>query len=196
MNTYERARRLTAWTWAAQTLGVTATADRLEGLVDVTAGVAANNLRPALEAVIKTEVRGFLPSPGAVIAASNRIADRKRSNEPRMAGMELSAGAHDRLSEELNPQAWSTDVWRAFSQRLALDPGFKSRAVQANVRRHEWAAEQVENEIGGRKVAGEFRRRLRRQYNLEAFGHFPRPDPLAGGWKPSREVPIEESFSI
>lgn len=181
MNDQELQARLTAWAWAAQTLGVEASVDRIRGLVEVTSKVRIENLKPALEAVIKSEPEGFLPSPGAVIAAANRIAEREvlhRLGTPR----EMSSAEHRAWMRENNPDGWDKDTWTAFLYRMASDRGFQDRAKQANEHRHAWAAQEFTREIAGRSVSHVFRVELRRRLNNEAFDVYPRPNPFDDGW--------------
>ena len=78
MTRHERAQRIAAWIWAAETLGVELTPERADGLVDVTARVRLDTLKPALQSCQQTETSGFLPAPGVVIAAANRISGQIR----------------------------------------------------------------------------------------------------------------------
>lgn len=179
MNDPERAQRISAWTWAAQVLGVAVTPERIDGLVDVTTRVRCENLRPALEVVIQTEPQGFLPSPGAVIAAANRIADRKHSNTPRLGfGRDLSPEAHRTWMAENNPENWTTEMWREHMNLMRSDGRYKHQHEQLVHRRHEWAVEQILIAIADRPVSMGFRIRMRRDYNRDARVEFPGPDPL------------------
>jgi hypothetical protein len=177
---YEQALRLTAWNWAAETLGVEATTERLAGLVEVTARVSTENLRPALEVVIQTEPRGFLPSPGAVIAAANRIADRKRGAAPRLPPSEPE-GSHARWMDEMNPERWTSEQWRAHKDLMDSGGLYAQRCHALNARRHEWAIEQLNSDLGHRPVAHGMRIQMRREFNREARLVFPSPDPLEVG---------------
>jgi len=78
MDPNEYAQRVAAWTWAAMTLGQELDPDRAEGLVEMTKGVRIENLRPALIQVMQSNPSDFLPSPGLVIQAANRIAGERR----------------------------------------------------------------------------------------------------------------------
>lgn len=182
MNDPERAQRISAWTWAAQVLGVAVTPERIDGLVDVTTRVRCENLRPALEVVIQTEPQGFLPSPGAVIAAANRIADRKHSNTTRIGfGRDLSPEAHRTWMAENNPENWTTEMWRAHKTLMEAKGTYAQQWYKLNHERHEWAIEQVLIDIGNRPVSMGFRIRMRRDYNRDARVEFPGPDPLTWG---------------
>lgn len=189
MNQTEMQARIIAWTWAATTLGVEVSPDRIKGLVEVTKGVPLDRLKPALEAVIKTEPAGFLPSPGAVIEAAKRHAEREHANQPRAlsAGREMSRDDHRKWMREANPEGWDTPTWEAFVERLASDPVYRKRVHDARDERHKWAADQVAQEIQGRRVSTGFLVNLRRQLNNEAFAHFPRPHPLDDGWVRSKD---------
>lgn len=189
MTEEERGKRIAAWGWAAVTLGVEAGADRLRGLVEVTESVPIGRLKQALEAVIKTEPAGFLPSPGAVIEAAKRLAEREHGDQHRSlaAGREMSHADHLRWMAEANPEDWDKATWAAFVERNAIDARFAER-VRDNVRqRHEWAEAEVNREIGRRDTSAAFRLRLRRQLNVEAIDRFPRPHPLGDGWLPSKD---------
>ncbi len=182
MSDFEEAKRLTAWTWAAETLGVEASAERLAGLVEVTHRIRVENLRPALEVVIQTEPRGFLPSPGAVISAANRIADRKRSDTPRIeSGRDMSHEAHRKLMEELNPQGWTDEQSRAHARLINARGTYAQKIDALNDERHEWAAEQVLKDIAARPVSHGLRIKMRREYNTIARVRFAGPDPLEWG---------------
>lgn len=78
MTKHERAQRIAAWTWAAETLDIEVLTPRMNGLIQTTARVRVENLQPALQAALESDSRGFLPAPGAVIDAANRIAGVKR----------------------------------------------------------------------------------------------------------------------
>lgn len=175
MSDYEQAQRISAWTWAAQTLGVNVTQERIAGLVGVTRRVRLDNLRPALERVIQSEPQGFLPSPGAVIAAANRIAERKLQ---RIGPGEMSAESHRRWMDDHNPERWTTEQHREHKRRIESEPGYKARVYARDEQRHAWAAEQVAAEIGSRPVSHAMRIQMRREYNREARFKFPAPDPL------------------
>lgn len=73
----ERAQRITAWTWAAETLGIEITPERLRGLVDVTRSVRLPDLQPAIREAMATEERGFMPAPGLVIKIAKRLAAKR-----------------------------------------------------------------------------------------------------------------------
>lgn len=186
MNADERAKRIAAWGWAAVTLGVEAGADRIMGLVEVTSSVRLESLKSAIEAVIKSEPAGFLPSPGAVIEAAKRLAERDAMNRTRLPRGEMSPEEAHRWWSEINPHGWDTSTWRAFGERIATDPLYAKRVKRALEQRHEWAANEAVREIGGRSVSHEYRVRLRRQLNAEALDHFPRPHPTQDGWVPSK----------
>lgn len=185
MTPKERAERITCWNWAAKTLGVAAGADRILGLVDVTAGVKLESLKPALELVIKSEPQGFLPSPGAVIAASKRLAERSASDRPKALnqGREMGPEEHRRWMADNNPGGWSDETWRAFIVRLKLDRAYAARVDRARTERHAWAAAECDRQADKRRTSAGFRIELRRQLNIEALDRFPRPDPFADGWK-------------
>lgn len=185
MNQTEAKRRLAAWSWAATTMGVEASPERLRGLVEVTKSVRVESLKPALEAVIKAEPSGFLPSPGAVIEASKRLAERSAMNRPRLPRGEMSPEEAHRWWSEINPQGWDVDTWRAFGERMATDPLYAKHVKRAMERRHQWVADEIVREIGSRTVTYAFRIRLRRELNAEALDHFPRPHPTQDGWVPS-----------
>ena len=127
MNDLEAAQRLTAWTWAAETLGIEASQERLAGLVEVTRGVGLENLRPALESVIQTEPRGFLPSPGAVIAAANRIAGIRRDKS--MAELQASRREHARLAAVASPA--NPEQVQEIRERIAFLAGQSSKHKSA-----------------------------------------------------------------
>lgn len=188
MNLEELKIRTTAWTWAAMTLGVEASPERIRGLVEVTKGVALNRLKPALEAVIKTEPAGFLPSPGAVIEAAKRQAEREHADQPRVlsAGREMSKEDHRKWMAEANPEGWDDETWKAFVERMATDLRYRELVHQARDRRHEWAEAEVTRVLGRRRTDQGYRIKLRKQLNVEAFDHFPRPHPLADGWVQSK----------
>ena len=180
MKSEERAIRISAWTWTAQTLGITATPERIDGLVDVTRCVRVENLRPALERLMQSEPQGYLPSPGAVIAAANRIADRKHSATPRIgSGHELSHDEHERLMAELNPQGWSLDQHRAHMKQMHAKVAYAQAFWIIIKRRHVWASQQGIEETRGRSVSIGYRTRLRRRLNTDAVIRFPSADPLA-----------------
>lgn len=182
----ELQQRLVAWTWAAQTLGVEISITRLRGLVEVTGSVRIASLKPALEACIKSEPNGFLPSPGAVIAMARTLAERSaqhRINAPR----EMGSDERKRWAQDANPEGWDTETWKAFSERMATDAGYERRVKQALAQRHAWAADEMVREIGQRDASHEFRLNLRRQLNREAFDVYPRPHPTADGWVPSAQ---------
>jgi hypothetical protein len=122
MNDLETAQRLTAWTWAAETLGIEASQERLAGLVQVTRGVSHENLKSALEVVIQTEPRGFLPAPGAVIAAANRIAGIRRDKA--MAELQASRREHARIAAVVAPA--SPEQVQEIRDRIALLAGSSS----------------------------------------------------------------------
>lgn len=187
MNQTEMQARIIAWTWAATTLGVEVSPDRIKGLVEVTKDVKLDRLKPALEAVIKTEPAGFLPSPGAVIEAAKRHSEREHADQPRAlsAGREMSKEDHRRWMAEANPECWDDETWRAFTERMSMDPLFRSRAHDARDRRNEWAETELFRMIGGRRTDQGYRIKLRKQLNNEAFDHFPRPHPLEDGWVPA-----------
>lgn len=187
MDTEERAKRIAAWGWAAVTLGVEAGADRIMGLVEVTSSVRLESLKPALEAVIKSEPAGFLPSPGAVIEAAKRLAERDAMDNPRLPRGEMSREESNRWWAEANPEGWGDETWRAFIERNATDRLYAERVRRALDERHRWAADQAVREIGRRSVSHEYRIRLRRRLNVEALDHFPRPHPTADGWVPSKD---------
>lgn len=188
MNQDEKAARIAAWGWAASILGVEAGPDRILGLVEVTSGVKLDRLKPALEAVIKTEPQGFLPSPGAVIAAATRLAERDHSGQERFlsAGRELGRDDHRKWMREHNPEDWDTATWQAFVERMGTDALYEKRVKHALAQRHAWAADQVLKEIGGRRVDAGYRIDCRRWFNAQALDHFPRPHPTADGWVPSK----------
>lgn len=188
MNQTELKLRMTAWAWAATTLGVEVSPDRIKGLVEVTRSVPVSRIKTALERVIETEPQGFMPSPGAVIAAARQLAERDYASETRSlsAGREMSKADHDRWMAENNPEGWDNETWGAFVERISTDARFESRVRENFRKRHEWAEEQVRREIGSRKVDAGFRIDLRRRMNIEAIDQFPRPNPLEDGWVPSR----------
>lgn len=189
MNPEEQAKRIAAWGWAAVTLGVETSPDRIMGLVEVTESVPLARLKPALEAVIKSEPAGFLPSPGAVIEAAKRHTEREYADQPRAlsAGREMSKEDHRRWMAKNNPEGWDDRTWRAFTERIATDPMFERRVWEAFKNRQDWSEEQARAEIRGRRVDTGFRLRLRRRLNLEAFDVYPRPNPLEDGWLPAAE---------
>lgn len=77
MTKHEFAKRIAAWAWAAETLGIETTRERLRGLVDVTRSVLLADLQPAIRDAMAAEERGFLPAPGLVIQmAKKRAAQR------------------------------------------------------------------------------------------------------------------------
>jgi hypothetical protein len=156
---------------------VEASSERIDGLVEVTSGVGVENLKPALEVVIKTEPRGFLPSPGAVIAAANRIADRKRSNAPRVNPGDPQ-GFQEKWMAEHNPERWTTEMWRAFKVLMNAGGTYAQRVSQLSDERHAWAEEQTRTEISGKPVSIKYRLKLRKEYNRESRVRFPNPDPL------------------
>lgn len=180
MTPKERAERIAHWGWAAVTLGVEALPDRIMGLVDTTAEIPIERLRAALELAIKAEVKGYLPSPGAVMAAWKSLA----THQPRQrtAPRELTPEQRAKLDRELNPQGWNDDQKRAFLWRMSNDPGYAERVKISFAQRHAWAAAEYDRLVDNRRTAAGFKIDLRRQLNLEAFDHFPRPDPLADGW--------------
>lgn len=94
---------------------------------------------------------------------------------------------HESWMEEKNPDGWDDRKWKAYTERLSIDPGFRARAEDVLRRRHEWIEEQMKAEIGKRKVSAQFRIRLRRQLSIEAEQQVKRLDPLADGWLPSKD---------
>lgn len=74
----EQARRLEAWTWAAESLGIEATPERLAGMAELTDCVPVENLRDAIKAAIRVNPSSFLPSVQSVIASSRRISSDRR----------------------------------------------------------------------------------------------------------------------
>lgn len=77
MTRREFAQRIAAWAWAAETLGIEVTRERLRGLVDVTRSVLLPDLQPSIADAIATEERGFMPAPGLVMRiAKKRAAQR------------------------------------------------------------------------------------------------------------------------
>jgi hypothetical protein len=177
MNEYEQAHRIAAWTWAAETLGVEVSRERFANLADVTSEVSLENLKLALEVVIKTEPRGFLPSPGAVISASNGIAGRKKSQR-----FTLSAGESDEIHQrwlaECNAENWSTEMWQAYVTLMNRHGAYYERMQPIIRDRHAWAADQVDQSIGGRKVSMALRIKMRREFNQDARVRFPAPNPI------------------
>lgn len=189
MTANERAARIAAWAWAASLLGVEAGPDRIMGLVEVTSSVPLPRLKPALERVIKSEPQGFMPSPGAVIAAASRLAELEHAGQPRAlsAGREMGREGHRRWMGENNPEGWDDATWKAFIERMSTDPRYEKQVKKARDERNEWAANEVIREIGGRQVSSEFRTDTRRRLNTEALDRFPRPHPTADGWVPSKQ---------
>lgn len=191
MNAQERAQRIAAWGWAAALLGVEAGPDRILGLVEVTSRVRLDRLKPALEAVIKSEPAGYLPSPGAVIAAANRLAERQPAKQL-AEGAEPAASKVRAIRGDLNPQGWDRRTWRAYAWRIARDPIFEARAKRVVEERHAWAAAQCESELGRRPASAGFRIELRRRINAEALDRFPRPDPFENGW----QMPANQTSNV
>ncbi len=189
MNQTEMRIRLTAWTWAATTLGVEASPDRLRGLVETTRKIPAEHLKAALEEAINAETSSYrdLPTPAAVLQAAREISRLGFLRRPKIAGARDEARELRRLEGELNPEEWPIEKWAAFSERLKGGSLFADRVALARDARMDWAEEQAAREIAGRKVSMGFRIELRRRLNLEAFDHFPRPDPFADGWVRARD---------
>ena len=79
----EYAERAEAWTWCARTLGQEVDLQRIDGLVEITAGVRSGNLKESIQRVMKSSPSDFLPSPGLVIAAANKIAGEQREEAQR-----------------------------------------------------------------------------------------------------------------
>ena len=187
MTAQELHDRIEIWKGAARTMGVEADEHRIAGLVEVTKIVPMEFLREAVVAVMRTEVGGFMPSPGAVISAY-RAASEHRSRKREIAGpVEMTREQHERWMAVHNPQGWSDRTWKAYVERLSIDSLFRTKAEDALRRRHEWVDEQMLAEIGKRKVDAGYRIRLRRQIVSEAEYHIGRPDPLEDGWLPSAE---------
>jgi len=185
MNELERAQRATAWIWAAELLGQEVTTERIAGLVEVTARVHVENLKPALQACITTQTSGFLPSPGAVIDAGSRVAAKRREADQDAArGAERSKVLLGSGEEQDAAVRDSTAWWRAFVVRQATDHRFKLRAQQARKQRHAWAAQHTWDTIGKRRVSNELWIQMRQENNTAAEAKFPRPDPFEGGWTP------------
>lgn len=187
MNGHDQAQRVTAWTWAARTMGVECDEHRIAGLVEVTNVVPVDDLKSAISIVMRTEPNGFLPSPGAVIAAY-RSASEQRARMRRAPGpSEMSREDHLRWMASNNPEGWDSRTWGGFVERMATDQRFKA-LVDANFKkRHLWAEEQSRFEIGQRRVDAGYRIDLRCQLNIEAIDKFPRPNPFDDGWIPSAE---------
>lgn len=177
MSEYEQAHRLSAWTWAAETLGVEVTRERLANLVEVTEDVSLENLKLALEAVIKTEPKGFLPSPGAVISASNGIAGRKKSRPFMLSGGE-SDELHRKWMDDHNVERWTDEQWQTYTMLMNRNGSYAERVHAIIHERHLWAADQVDQSIGARKVSMGIRIQMRRDFNRDARVRFPAPDPV------------------
>lgn len=184
----ELKKRIVAWTWAATTLGVDTSKDRIKGLVEVTSSVHVDRLKPALELVIKSEPQGFLPSPGAVISAAKSLVDREHSGQTRSlsSGQEMSPEEHRRWMRENNVMGWDSATWAAFIERNATDESYSRQVELTRKKRHEWAAEETNREIGRRQVTAGFRIDTRRQINREGYDRFPIPHPTEDGWVPAK----------
>ncbi len=96
MDDIGHAQRAEAWTWAARTLGQELDSQRLDGLIELTENVGVENLKPAIQAVMRSMPSDFLPSVGLVIAAANRIAGEHREE----ARVKLFAHREDRARIE------------------------------------------------------------------------------------------------
>lgn len=173
----ERAKRITAWAWAATILGVEAGPDRLIGLVETTAEIPFASLKPALELVIKTDPAGFLPSPGSVISAAKRLAERASMDRPRLAAGEMTREQRERWEADVNPECWDVETWCEFIRLMKTDVVFSSRVNRVKGERHRWIDEQMVAEIGRRRASASYRIQLRRQLLRESFAYFPRPNP-------------------
>lgn len=187
MNREEIPQRATIWTLAARTMGVQVDDVRIAGLVEVTSVVPLADLKPAIEAVMRTEPNGFLPSPGAVVQAYRAISEQRGRTRQIEAPKEMQRADHLEWMADHNPDGWDDRKWKAYTERLSVDARFRALAEDTLSRRHAWVDEQMRTEIGKRKVDAGYRVRLRRQLVTEAEYHIGRPDPLEDGWIPSKE---------
>ena len=198
MNDLERARRATAWIWAAELLGQEVTTERIAGLVEITSAVFVENLKPALQACLTSQTDGFLPSPGAVIQAASRVAGKRREavedalRDDERSAVLVGSGKADE-SAERDSAAW----WKAYTVRHSVDPRFRTRAQEARAQRHAWAERATADRIGSRPVTPEFRIQVRRENNTLSESEFPRPDPFEGGWTPPPGAdPLRALFTL
>lgn len=186
----EYALRTTAWTWASETLGIESSPDRLDGLIELTSGVRAENLKRALEAAMKSNPSTFLPSVQSVIAAGSRIAaedreaERQRTDRARRGQFLVGSGdrgsaEHERIMQRLNPEGWSTAQWKRFHERVSAGGAYAREVERLRVKRHEWAAEQASQDIGRRNVSCGVALKIRLEYNAEARVKIPNPCPIA-----------------
>lgn len=187
MTTDEVAQRATVWTLAARTMGVQVDDVRIAGLVEVTSVVPIGDLKPSIEAVMRTEPNGFLPSPGAVIQAYRSISEQRARNRQIEAPKAMQRADHLKWMSEHNPEGWDDRKWKAYTERLSCDARFRAAAEDALRRRHEWVDAQMRAEIGKRRVDAGFRVWLRRQLVVDAEHQIKRPDPLEDGWLPSKD---------
>jgi hypothetical protein len=187
MNDLELAARATAWTWAARTMGVEADETRIAGLVEVTMVVPLADLKAAISGVMRTEPNGFLPSPGAVVAAYKAISDHRAQTRQLDRPREMSKSDHLKWMAEKNPEGWDDRTWVGYIERMATDAAFKQR-VDANFKqRHNWAETQCALDIKLGRVAPYFLVDHRRHLNEIAIARFDRCNPFADGWVPSRD---------
>lgn len=187
MSDEELAERATAWTWAARTMGVEMDPVRIAGLVEVTNVVPLNDLKPAISAVMRIEPNGFLPSPGAVVAAYKAISEQRGRTRQITRPVEMSRSEHKVWMADNNPEGWDDATWAAYIERMATDARFKARVDENMKQRHAWASLEVTRELGSRRVDDGYRNQLRRQLNAEAIDRFPRCNPLEDGWVPPKQ---------
>lgn len=143
MTKHERAQRIAAWTWAAETLGVEVTSQRLQGLVSATAKIRLETFRLAIEAAIESETSGFLPAPGVVHEHAKRIgakrqealqaARRRRDRETALLEASASPASPEQIQAIRDRIAGLAGQARTSGRSLPLirDPGDDSRGMAA-----------------------------------------------------------------
>jgi hypothetical protein len=92
---------------------------------------------------------------------------------------EMTMTEHTAWMVENNPEGWSSEQWVAFDRLMKADGAYARQVRSLNEERHRWAEEETRKEIGGRKVRGGVRLKIRRDYNRESRRRFPNPEPLA-----------------
>ena len=179
MRESEQAERVAAWTWAAETLGVEMTEQRVAGLVEVTSSVRVENLKRAIERAMQTESGGFLPAPGKVIICATAI-DRERQREtPRLgSGSDMTIENHRRWMAENNPEGWSNEQWTEFSRLIGVSTKYAAEVKKLRTQRGKWCLEELAKSMHGKRVSHSYRLQLITELSRDARMKFPNPDPL------------------
>ena len=106
MDRKEELVRGAAWTWCAEVLGQPLKANRVKALVEITAGISADLLKPALRDAMNESEGGFLPSPGLVQKHAKRLAEvayqkRAQLERERARRLALAEGAPRATPEQI-----------------------------------------------------------------------------------------------